>query len=571
MGNKKRLIDIAAGRERADSVLKNCKVINVFTNEIIEGDIAIAEGTIAGVGSYEGVEEIDLNGKYVSPSFIDGHVHIESSMVSPYQFSKQIVPRGTTAIVADPHEIANVAGIAGIEYILNATENLPLDAYVMLPSCVPATEHETSGAVLKAADLKQLIDHPRVLGLGELMDFVGVVNGNQDIVDKIEIAEGKIIDGHGPLIEDKELNAYVAAGVKTEHECSTLEEMKDRLRRGMYIQIREGTAARNLVELVKGLDKDNIRRCIFCTDDKHPEDLIHTGHIDNNVRLAIENGLDPIDAIKMASLNSAECYGLGRRGAIAPGYKADLIVFSDLKDIRIEKVYKDGVLSAENGKLLKEYEEHLDERTLSRVAIDDYTEDMVDLELKTGDVNVIKLIDHSLVTSLVERKVDVKDGSFVYNREEDISKLVLVERHTGKSTTFVALLEGYGIENGAIGTTIAHDSHNIIVAGDNDRDIVSCINHIKSMGGGIAISSGGEIVDCLELKIGGLMSTEDIESVNKKLESMMRVAREHKVNEGVDPFMTLSFLALPVIPDVKITDKGLFDVVEFKFIDINRV
>lgn len=571
MGSKKRLIDIAAGRERADRVLKNCKVISVFTNEIIEGDIAIADGVIAGVGSYEGAEEVDLNGKYVSPSFVDGHVHIESSMVSPYQFSKQIVPRGTTAIVADPHEIANVAGLAGIEYILGATEDLPLDAYVMLPSCVPSTEHETSGAVLKAEDLNKLIGHPRVLGLGELMDFVGVVNGNQDIVDKISIAEGKIIDGHGPLIKDRELNAYVAAGVKTEHECSTLEEMKDRLRRGMYIQIREGTAARNLVELVKGLDKDNLRRCIFCTDDKHPEDLIHTGHIDNNVRLAIENGLDPIDAIKMASLNPAECYGLSGRGAIAPGYKADLIVFSDLKDIRVEKVYKDGILSAEDGKLLGEYEEHLDERTLSKVIIDDYTEDMVDLKLRTGDVNVIKLIDHSLVTSLAERKVDVKDGSFVYNKEEDISKLVLVERHTGKSTTFVALLEGYGIENGAIGTTIAHDSHNIIVAGDNDRDIVNCINHIKLMGGGIAISSGGEIEDCLELKIGGLMSTEDIETVNDKLTAMMKIARGHKVNEGVDPFMTLSFLALPVIPDVKITDKGLFDVVEFKFIDINRV
>jgi adenine deaminase len=571
LGSRKRLIDIAAGRESADTVLKNCKIISVFTNEIIEGDIAIADGKIAGVGSYSGTEEVDVEGKYVSPSFIDGHVHIESSMVSPYQFSKQIVPRGTTAIVADPHEIANVSGIAGIEYILDATESLPLDAYVMLPSCVPATDNETSGAVLKAEDLKKLIDHPRVLGLGELMDFVGVVNGNPDIIDKLEMAQGKIVDGHGPLIEDRELNAYVAAGVKTEHECSTLEEMKERLRRGMYIQIREGTAARNLGELILGVDKDNIRRCIFCTDDKHPEDLLNRGHIDNNVRLAIKSGIEPIDAIKMASLNPAECYGLDDRGAIAPGYRADLVVFSDLEDIKIEKVYKNGVLSAENGKLIGEYEEHVDERTLSRVNIDDYSEDKVDLKLKSGNVNVIKLIDHSLVTSLVERKVAVKDGSFVYNKDEDISKLVLVERHTGRSTTFVALLEGYGIENGAIGTTIAHDSHNIIVVGDNDRDIVKCINHIKSMGGGIAISSGGEIKGCLELKVGGLMSTEDIESVNEKLEAMMKVAREHKVSEGVDPFMTLSFLALPVIPDVKITDKGLFDVVKFKFIDINRV
>lgn len=571
MGGKKRFIDIAGGREKADTVLKNCRVISVFTNEIIEGDIAIADGKIAGVGSYDGLEEVDMEGRYVSPSFIDGHVHIESSMVSPYQFSKEIVPRGTTAIIADPHEIANVSGMAGIEYILDATESLPLDVYVMLPSCVPATEHETSGAVLKAEDLSKLIDHPRVLGLGELMDFVGVVNADSDIIDKLEMAGGKIVDGHGPLIEDMELNAYVAAGVKTEHECSTLDEMRERLRRGMYIQIREGTAARNLEGLIAGVDKDNLRRCIFCTDDKHPEDLIKTGHIDNNVKLAIKGGIEAIDAIKMATLNPAECYGLDDRGAIAPGYRADLIVFSDLNDMKIEKVYKDGVLSAEDGKLLEEYEEHIDERMLSRVNIDDYSEDMVDLKLKSGSVNVIKLVDHSLVTKLVERKVDVKDGSFVYNKDEDISKLVLVERHTGKSTTFVALLEGYGIESGAIGTTIAHDSHNIIVAGDNDRDIVNCINHIKIMGGGIAISSGGDIKECLELKIGGLMSTEDIESVNEKLDAMMKVAREHKVSEGVDPFMTLSFLALPVIPDVKITDKGLFDVVKFKFIDINRV
>lgn len=570
LGSKKRQIDIAASRKKADLVLKDCKVINVFTNEIIQGDLAVDRGIIIGVGNYDGLENIDMEGKYIAPSFIDGHVHIESSMVTPYQFSKQILPRGTTTIIADPHEIANVSGMAGIEYILDATEKLPLDAYVMLPSCVPATENETSGAILKAEDLRQLIDHERVLGLGELMDFVGVTRGDSDIIDKIEMARDKIIDGHGPIIEGNELNAYVVAGVKTEHECSTLEEMRDRLRRGMYIQIREGTAARNLAELVRGVDKDNLRRCIFCTDDKHPEDLIANGHIDNNVRLAIKNGLEPIDAIKMASLNSAECYGLRNRGAIAPGYMADMIVFSDLEDIRIEKVYKEGILVAEDGKLLVEGKEHIDDRTLSRVNIDHYTEDMLDLELRGRDVNVIKLIDHSLVTNLVERKVDVKDKKFVYNREEDISKLVLVERHTGKSTTAIALLEGYGIKGGAIGTTIAHDSHNLIVVGDNDTDIANCINHIHDIGGGIAISSGGELAGCLDLKIAGLMSTEDIESVNESLNKMMKTARDLKVNEGVDPFMTLSFLALPVIPDVKITDKGLFDVVNFKTIDINR-
>lgn len=564
-----RKIQAATSKIKCDLVLKNAKVINVFTNEIIEGSLGIDNGYIVGIGDYKGNKEIDLKGKYISPSFIDGHVHIESSMVSPYEFSKHILSRGTTTIIADPHEITNVCGKDGINYIINATENIGIDTYVMLPSCVPATEFETSGAILEAKDLKEFINHERVLGLGELMDFVGVVSGNSKIIDKLDIAKNKIVDGHGPLIEDKQLNAYVISGVKTEHECSTKEEMVERLKRGMYVQIREGTAARNLKDLVPYVTKDNIRRCIFCTDDKHPEDILSRGHIDNNVRMAIKLGIDPIDAIKMASLNTAECYGLKNTGAIAPGYKADLIVFSNLEKIEAEIVLKNGEIVAKDKKTIFNGEDIVDEKVLSKVNIKHFTEGDIKLPLKSNKAKVIELIDHSLVTKLIEKEVNIENGEFKSVNGEDISKIVLVERHTGRSTTSVALVKGFGIENGAIGVTIAHDSHNIIVIGDNDLDIVNCINKIKEIGGGIVISSKGEILEKLQLKIAGLMSDRNLEEVSEQLKVMMNISRNLKVSEGVDPFMTLAFLALPVIPEVKITDKGLFDVVNFKFIDIN--
>ena len=344
----KNIISISKGEEKAELVLKNCSIINVFTNEIINGDIAIYNGKIAGIGDYKGKKEIDLEGKFVSPGFIDGHVHIESSMVSPSQFARAIVPRGTTTIIADPHEIANVKGIDGIKYILDDSENIPLDVYIMLPSCVPATPFENSGANLRAEDLKELIDHERVLGLGELMNYPGVINGDDEVLDKIIMAEGKKIDGHGPLLEKGELNAYIASGVSTEHECSTVEEMKNRLRLGMYILIREGSAAKNLKELIKVVNKDNINRCLFCTDDKHPEDILKDGHINYNIKLAIKEGTDPIDAIKMATLNGAECYGLKDRGAIVPGYIADLVVIDNLEEFNILKVFKNGKLVGEN-------------------------------------------------------------------------------------------------------------------------------------------------------------------------------------------------------------------------------
>ena len=564
----KKTIEIANGEIKADLVFKDANIINVFTNEIIRGDVAIYKGKIVGIGEYSGEEEINLEGKYLSPSFIDGHVHIESSMVTPPQFAKAILPRGTTTIIADPHEIANVKGIEGIKYILDESENLPLDVYVMLPSCVPATPFENSGAVLNAEDLKELIDEKRVLGLGEMMNYPGVINRDKNVLEKILMAKGKIIDGHGPLISGRELNAYVAAGVETEHECSSVDEMKNRLRLGMYIHIREGSAARNLKELIKGVDKDNLRRCIFCTDDKHPKDLLQDGSIDHNIRLAIKEGLDPVDCIKMASLNAAECYGLKGKGAIAPGYLADLVVIDNLDDFNVLEVYKEGKLVGENLKPLFTVEDKNNNHMKNTVNIKNITEEDLEIYLEGERVNVIKLLPHNLITEKVERKVIVEDEKF--KSGNDILKVAVVERHNKTGNVGLALVEGFGLKNGAIASTIAHDSHNIIVIGDSDRDMVLAIRELERVGGGITMVSGGSVIDTLPLTIGGLMSEEPLEEVDEKLSKMLEIAYEKlNVSRDIEPFMTLSFIALPVIPNIKVTDMGLFDVREFKFINLS--
>jgi len=567
----KQKIDLAYGRIKPELVLKNARIVNVFSHEIVDGDIAINEGKIVGIGSYNGKEEIDLEGKFVAPGLIDGHVHIESSMVSPSEFARAVVPRGTTTIIADPHEIANVKGIEGIKYMLEASEGLPLNAYFMLPSCVPATPFETSGAKLLAEDLAELINHERVLGLGELMNYPGVISGDEEIIDKIKLARehGKLIDGHGPEIKDKELNSYVAAGVLTEHECSTVEEMINRLRLGMYILIRQGSAARNLKELVRGLKKENMRRCLFCTDDKHPEDILLTGHIDNNVRLAIKNGVDPISAIQMATINAAECYRLRNIGAIAPGYNADLIVIDDIREFNVLQVYKDGKLVAENKKPLFNVRDFDNSNVTDTVRIKEVRKDDLKIKLDTDIVNVIRLLPHNLVTQKVARKVDVVNGEFVVNKNLDILKLAVIERHNATGNIGLGLVEDFKLKNGAIALTIAHDSHNLIAIGDNDEDMLLAINEVANVGGGISIASKGKVLKTLRLPIAGIMSDESMESVNEKLSEMLNIAYEQLgVSRDIDPFMTLSFLALPVIPEIKVTDKGLFDVSKFKFIDL---
>lgn len=569
----KNIIDVAMSRKKSDLVLKNCKIVNVFTHEIIEGDLAIHSGKIVGIGNYNGEVEIDINGKYVAPGLIDSHVHIESSMVSPNQFARTIVPRGTTTIIADPHEIGNVCGLEGIKYMIDTSEETPLDIYFMMPSCVPATSFENSGAILERDELSKFINHDRVLGLGEVMNYPAVIKGEDKILDKIELAieNNKILDGHGPEILGKDLNAYVASGIKTEHECSTLEEMLDRLRRGMYISIRQGSAARNLESLIRGVTPQNMRRCTFCTDDRHPEDILTKGHIDNNVRLAIKNGINPIDAITMATLNSAECYGLKNVGAIGPGYKADLIVFDDLKEFNISKVFKNGKLVAENKKALFKVGDHDFSKVTDTVNVKKF--DIKDLKIKLdGDIaNVIRLLPYSLVTEKVTRKVNVdKDGYFEHHEDLDLLKIVVVERHNKTGNIGFGLVENFKLKQGAIASTIAHDSHNIVVIGDNDEDIYNAINEVINVNGGITISSNGKILKTLKLPIAGLMSNLCMEEVDYELKEMHKIAYEKlKVNKEIDPFMTLSFLALPVIPEIKVTDKGLFDVTKFDFIDIS--
>lgn len=563
-------IDLAAGRVMPQFVLKNGKIVNVFSHEIVEADIAIHNGKIVGIGSYEGIEEIDLEGKFVSPGFIDSHVHIESSMVTPAEFARGIVPRGTTTIIADPHEIANVRGIKGIEYILGASEGIPLNVYVMLPSCVPATSFENAGAILNAEALKELIEHKRVLGLGELMDYPSVIAAEERVLDKIIMAGDRIIDGHGPNIHGKALNAYAAAGVRTEHECSTVEEMIERLRLGMYILIREGSAARNLETLVRAVTKENLRRCLFCTDDKQPEDILVGGHIDNNLRLAVKNGIDPISAIQMATINAAECYGLRGIGAIAPGYNADLIVLQDLKDFNPLMVFKDGKKVAENKAPLFSVPTSDYRDVIDTVRIQEINEEMLQIKVDSDIVNVIKLLPHSLLTERVVRRIYIEDGKFKFHKSLDILKLAVIERHHASGNIGLGLVEDFQLKGGAIASTIAHDSHNLIVIGDNDVDMLLAINEVSRVGGGITICSQGKVLMTLELCIGGLISNSSMEEVNSKLKAMLDIAYERLgVNKKIDPFMTLSFLALPVIPEIKLTDMGLFDVNKFDYISLS--
>ncbi|WP_432407283.1 adenine deaminase [Wukongibacter sp. M2B1] len=565
----KKRIDVASGRVDADLVLKNAKIVDVFSEEIVEGDIAINDGRIAGIGEYSGKEEIDLHGKYVAPGLIDGHVHIESSMVTPGQFAKAIVPHGTTTIIADPHEIANVCGLDGIEYILEGSKNISLDVFVMLPSCVPSTDFENSGAKLSAHELKKMINNDRVLGLGELMDYPAVIGGKKEVLKKIAIAGDKIKDGHGPDIADKELNAYVSAGIRTEHECTTVKEMQDRIRLGMHILIREGSAARNLETLVKGITRSNLRRILFCTDDRHPEDILNDGHIDNNIRLAIKNGIDPISAIKIASLNAAECYRLYDRGAIAPGYLADLIVVDDMEGFKIEKVFKEGKLVAKGSKALFEVKAKKDSKVMDTVRLYEVNRDMLKIKLESDIVNVMRLSAHSLVTKKVIRKVDTEDGYFKYNDMLDILKLVVIERHNRTGNIGLGLVENFNLKDGAIASTIAHDSHNLIVTGDNDEDILLAIKEIGEIGGGITICSRGRVIKSIPLPIAGLISDKSLDEVSAELKEMLKIAYDMGVNKDIDPFMTLAFLALPVIPELKLTDVGLFDVTKFDFIDLS--
>ncbi|MEW9081948.1 adenine deaminase [Caldanaerobacter subterraneus] len=573
MNKLRKMIKVAKGEEKAELVLKNAKVVNVFTNEIITGDVAIYKGEIVGIGEYSGINEIDIKGMYVAPGFIDSHVHIESSKVTPPQFARAVVPRGVTTVIADPHEIANVKGVEGIKYMLKSSENIPLDVFIVLPSCVPATPFENSGAILDAEDLEELIDSDRILGLGEMMDYVGVLHQSEKVLEKLYMTrlKGKIIDGHGPMISGKELNAYVVSGIATEHECSTTKEVLERLRLGMYIQVREGTVAKNLKEILKIANKNNLRRLLFCTDDKEIYDLMESGSIDNNIRLAIKEGVDPIDAIKMATLNAAEAYNLRKRGAVAPGYKADLVIIDDLENLNIVKVFKNGRLVAENYKPLFEVPYYDDVNMKNTVNIGDITKEDLKIRIHGENVHVIKIIPNSLITEKSVKKVGkdiiTRNGEFISG--DDIVKMAVIERHKKSGNIGVGLVEGFGLKNGAIASTVAHDSHNLIVIGDSDEDMLLAIEELKRVGGGITLTSGREILGTLPLEIGGLMTDRNIEKVYEHLNRLLKIAYDKlKINPDIEPFMALSFMALPVIPKLRITDMGLFDVERFEFINI---
>ena len=558
---KQRLIAVAAGREKADLVLKNAKYLNVFSNEFLCGDIAVANGLIAGVGKYDGKTEIDVSGKLVLPGFIDAHIHLESSMVTPAEFAKAVVAHGTTTVITDPHEIANVMGIDGVEYMIQASQNLPIDVHFMMPSCVPATEIDESGAELDCKDIDLYLDNKKVLGLAEMMNYVGVINGDKNVLSKIVTSQShhKKIDGHAPELSGNDLNAYIAAGVYSDHECSTFENALEKLRKGQFIMIREGTAAHNLKALMPLLTQQYYARCMFATDDKHPSDLLHGGHIDYIVKQALKNGADPIVALKTATHHAARYFLLNNKGAIASGYLADIVVVDNLEDFNVETVFKRGKLVFDGE--VKDFsaptvDEKLAEKCFDTFHLDSVTPSSFKVDGKLGLIGLVggELLTRNLGTA---DKIDV---------ENDILKIACIERHKGTNHIGVGYAKGYSLKSGAVATSVAHDSHNIITVGCNDDDIAVAVNAIKDSKGGIAVVENGKIKALLELPIAGLMSDEPLTTVNEKLENAKLSAYELGADKSIDPFMTLSFLSLPVIPSLRITTKGVFDAENWKML-----
>ena len=567
-------LSIARGDEPADLVLKSGRVINVFTGEIIEAEVAIAGDRIAGVGgSYEGRQQIDLGGRYVCPGLIDAHVHIESSMVTPPQFARAVVPRGTTTVVCDPHEIANVLGADGIHYMLAASEGLPLTVYVNLPSCVPATHMGTAGAELEAEDLRALADLPRMLGLAEFMNVPGLVLGVPEVVAKVEAFQGRVIDGHAPGFGGKWLQAYVGAGPGSDHECTTPAEMLERLRLGMVVFIREATAAKNLRALLPAVTPQNSRRCAFCTDDRHPADLLDEGHLDHLIRLAVAEGLDPITALQMATLNAAEWFRLYDRGAVAPGKRADLVIFSDLKDFRPEMVFSGGRLVAQGGEPVGTWPEpQVDESAVRGTVHVDWEQLSLaipapDPAAATASVRVVGVVPDQVITEHLVEEMPVRGGEVVADPERDLLKLAVIERHRGTGNVGLGFVRGLGLKRGAMAGSVGHDAHNLIVAGCDDASMMTAARAVAEMGGGLAAAVGEEVIGTVPLPIAGLMSDQPVEVVRHQMDQLIGAARSLG-SPLHDPFMSLGFLALEVIPALKLTDRGLVDVEKFDFVPL---
>ena len=566
-----KLIDVAAGRKKADLVLKNAKIVDVFQAKILIGDIAISDGYIAGIGgSYQGVEERNYTGKYVAPGFIEAHIHIESSYVSPEEFSRVFIPRGTTTILADPHEIVNVAGLKGLDYMVNAAKNAKMDIRYMMPPCVPATNFETSGADLYADDMEDALKTGEVDGLAELMNFPGVINADDKMIDEILMAKkyGARIDGHAPQVVGKDLNAYIAAGPANDHECSTLEEAEERLARGMYLLLREGSVTQDLRKLLPIVNTANSRRCLLSGDDVQAKTAINKGHLDNSIRICIDEGLNPITAIQMATLNPAEYCGLNDRGAIAPGRRADMVVFESLEDFAAEETYILGEKLSQGNEYLGEVNYYPIDSVESSMHVKDFTREKLQLHLNSDKVRAIGVVPGEVLTT--EEHVTVRrdgDGNFVYNDQEDVTKIVVVERHHNTGNVNVNLLSGYGIKAGAIAISIGHDSHNIIATGTNDDDIFMAVNELIKQEGGAVVVKDEKVISRMELKIAGLMCNLPAEKMIAQQDALDEAVHEELgVPDNVNPVMTLSFMPLAVIPKLKITDKGLVDVEKNAFV-----
>ena len=562
LNKKARIIEVASGRQAADLVLKNATYVNVFSNELCHGDIAVAEGLIVGMGEYSGNVEVDVSGKIVLPGFVDAHIHLESSLVNPSEFARAVLPHGTTTVITDPHEITNVMGTDGIDYMLQATEDLPVDVRFMLPSCVPATPMDESGANLDYRAIDSFYEHPRVQGLAEMMNAYGVIHNDADVVAKIVAAQAhhKKIDGHAPDLVGNDLNAYVAAGVYSDHECHDLNDAIAKLQRGQFIMIREGTAARNLEALAPLLCDKYVERCMFCTDDKHPNDLLEKGHIDYIVKRAIALGVEPITAIKAACHNAARYFLLNNRGAIAPGYLGDFVIIDDFQHFHIEKVYKKGVLMCENGRVTD----------FPAPQIDPYLVERAHHTFHVSPLTAADFADSSphAVLGMVDGEITTTDCGYTdrIDLDYDVLKIAVIERHKNTHHIGLGFIRGYGLKRGAVATSISHDSHNIIVVGTNEEDMAFAVNRVVALNGGIVVADAGQVTAEVPLAVAGIMSDEPLTVVNEKLEAAKEKAFTAGVNRNIDPFMTLSFMALPVIPTLRVTTRGVFDVTTQRYI-----
>lgn len=564
----KNRIAVANKQKKADLVIRHASIVNVFTKSLTAGDVAISDGVIVGIGDYEGVKEIDASGKFIAPGLIDAHVHIESSMVTPQQFSQIVLPHGVTTVITDPHEIANVSGTAGLEFMLKDAESALLDIKMMLPSCVPSTPFENAGARLSAEDLSPFVERDQVLGLAEVMDFPAVLNGDGAMLDKLLLS--RQIDGHAAGLTENDINVYGTAGILTDHECVTKEQMLARIERGLYVMLREGSVAKDLDALLEGVTEQNAHRCLFCTDDKHLDDLIDEGSVDYNVRTAIQSGLHPITAISMATLNAAQCFGLRQKGAIAPGYDADFLLLDSLEDFIIAEVYKAGQLAAQNGLYVGPATEDSDSSSVrDTVRIAELSTNSLQIPMGTSTTaHIIGINPNKLITEHLIEETPVVDGFFMSNPAQDLLKIAVVERHRATGNIGLGIIKGLGLQNGAIATTVAHDSHNVIVVGTNDEDMLAAIEALDQLQGGLVVVQNGEVLASLSLPIAGLMSGEPFSAVYDQLKKLDDSLVQLGAPTHFNAFLTLSFMSLPVIPHLKLTDRGLFDVASFRHISV---